>query len=165
MRGMILVAVCLGAIAVAVGEWVAAAAAHVRSVRSGTVTWIGTVGAVPAMQPSPWDAAHRPNARLVVSAAAIDASFEGYTGATHDSGSARTSCSSHYRLVRRVGAWSYYRQVGASRWPGRDYVANSPCILRSGGAMKTTLTGTKLRADFSPWGDPATGWRGYLRRG
>jgi hypothetical protein len=131
----------------------------------GSVTWIGTVGRPPSMQPSPWDAAHRPNAHLVVSGSAALAEFEGLTGATHDAPDLRTSCTIHYRLVRKSGAWSYYQQVGPSRYahPGRGYVANAPCEMSGGGALKTTLSGSKLRADFGLVGDGITYWRGYLR--
>jgi hypothetical protein len=169
MRGTILVALSMGAIALAgangAGAAAAAVAADGRTAQNATVTWVGTVGLLAAMQPSPWDAAHRPNVRLVVSAAAIDATFEGYTGATHDSPTARTTCWVHYRFVKRQGSWSYYRQVGAARYVGNNgYVANAPCIGRVGGAVKTITAGSKLRADFGLWGDVATYYRSYLRR-
>lgn len=167
MRGMILVAVCMGAIAVAGtggSVAVATAAADGRSVQSVTV-WVGTVGGVPATQPSPWDAAHRPNLRLTISGTTITAKVDGYTGATHDPGSARTTCTSHYQLVKRVGPSSIYRQIGAVHWLG-DYVSNAPCEFRRGTSLTTTLAGSKLRADFGLWdeGGHPTYWRGYLRR-
>ena len=157
MRGMmILVVGCVAAIVVPDGL-----------ARGGSVTWVGTVGRPAAMQPSPWDAAHRPSARLVVSGSTAVASFEGYTGATHDAPDLRTNCSIRYRLVKREGAWSYYHQVGLSRYgyPARGYVANAPCEMSRGGAFKTALSGSRLRADFGLVGDEATYWRGYLRRG
>jgi hypothetical protein len=158
----------MGAIAlvVAAGRGVVAATASTAgSGQSGTV-WMGTVGGVPSTQPSPWDAAHRPNARLVVSATAVDATFEGYTGATHDDPSARTSCSIHYRLVRREGSLNSYRQLGLSRYAGGSgYVANAPCEMSRGGALKTVSSGSTLRADFGLTGEPFKAyWRGYLRR-
>jgi hypothetical protein len=165
MHRMIVAVGCAGLVAVpAVDGGASAAAAAARSVRGSAVTWVGAVGRPPAMQPSPFDAAHPPKARVTVSGGAIDASFEGYTGATHDSPSARTSCSIHYRFVKREGVWSLYRQVGAARYAGNGYVANAPCEMRLGGALKTTPAGSKLRADFGIWGDPATYWRGYLKR-
>jgi hypothetical protein len=117
------------------------------------------------MQPSPWDAAHRPSTRLVVSGSTAVARFEGYTGATHDAPDLQTNCSISYRLVKREGTRSYYRQVGRSRYgyPERGYVANAPCEMSRGGALKTTLSGSKLRADFGLVEDPVTYWRAYLR--
>src|SRR5206468_4105224 len=145
LRGMMLVAGCMGAVplAVADGGGVVAATASIggRSAQSGAV-WTGTVGGLPWTQPSPWDAAHRPDARLVVSAVAIDATFEGYTGATYDDPKALTDCSIHYRLVKREGSLSSYRQVGLARYAGSSgYVANAPCEMSRGGALKTTSSG------------------------
>ena len=118
------------------------------------------------MQPSPWDAAHRPSAQLVLSGSTAVARFEGYTGATHDAPDLRTNCSIRYRLVKQAGAVSYYRQEGLSSYgyPERGYVANAPCEMSRGGALKTVVSGSKLRADFGLVGDTATYWRGYLRR-
>jgi hypothetical protein len=154
MRRMILVVVCMAAIAVPDGL-----------ARSGLAAWVGTVGRPPNMQPSPWDAAHRPSARLVVSGSTAVARFEGYTGATHDAPDLRTNCSMRFRLVKKEEAASYYRQVGLSLYgyPERGYVANAPCEMSRGGSLKTTLSASKLRADFGLAGDPATYWRAYLR--
>jgi hypothetical protein len=102
----------------------------------------------------------------VVSGSTVVASFEGYTGATHDAPNLRTNCSIRYRLVKREGTWSSYQQVGLSRYgyPGRGYVANAPCEMSRGGALKTTSSGSKVRTDFGLIGDEATYWRAYLRR-
>jgi hypothetical protein len=145
-----------------------AAAADARWERSSAATWSGTVGFVHPF--SPIVAARRANARLVVSATAIDASFEGYTGADHDSLSARTSCSIHYRFVKRQGPWSYYHQIGDARYAAGQYVQDAPCESVNYGAVRTTLGDGKLKAEFASWNPDerlmeAPEWRAYLRRG
>ena len=144
----------------------AAAGAGARDEQRNATAWVGTVGFVNA---SPITAGRRANARLVVSPAAIDASFEGFTGASHDSPSARTSCSIHYRFVKREGAWSYYHQVGVAHYTAVQYVQNAPCESIDYGAVKTISVGAKLRADFGSFDryelfEPAPLWRAYLRR-
>ena len=143
----------------------AAAAPAGASANASTATWAGTVG----FANTPLGAVRRANARLVVSPTTIEASFEGYTGASHDSLSARTSCAIRYRFVKRQGAWSFYHQVGKARYAAVQYVQNAPCESSDYGAVKTTPVGAKLRADFGSFDrytlfEPAPLWRAYLRR-
>jgi len=143
-----------------------AAAASVEARGTGDVgSWVGTIGFVHPF--SPIVAKRRANGRLVVSATQIKATFEGYTGADHDPVSARTTCAQEFRLVKREGRWSFYRQIGQSHIAGDGYVEDAPCETLDHVSLKTTLVGGKLRADFGDLYDPAAPpeWRAYLRRG
>jgi len=143
-----------------------AAAASVEARDAGDIgSWVGTIGFVHPF--SPIVAKRRANARLVVSATQIKAGFEGYTGADHDPASARTTCSQDFRLVKRAGRWSFYRQIGQGHYAGSGYVEDAPCETLDHVSLKTTLVGGKLRADFGDLYDPASPpeWRAYLRHG
>lgn len=150
------------------GAALIASAADGRSGGTSATSWVGTIGFVHPF--SAVVAARRANARLLVSAARVEASFEGYTGADHDSSSARTSCSISYRLLERRGAWVYYHQVGVARYPGGQYVQDAPCETTNYGALRTVQAGGKLKAEFGSWSpdarlmDSPPEWRAYLHR-
>jgi len=146
-----------------------ASAADARSSRVSSSVWVGSIGFVHPFSPAV--AARRANVRLVVTLAAIEASFEGFTGADHDSPSARTTCSIRYRFFKRQGVWTYYHQVGLSRYPGGQYVQDAPCESTNYGAVRTTPAGGRLKAEFNSWSPDERlmamppEWRTYLRHG
>jgi hypothetical protein len=136
--------------------------------------WTGSVGCT---GPNHFCHERRSTARLVVSGSTATAVFEGYTEASHDPESARSTCTLHYRFVSAKGPWRYYHQVGRTANGAGGSVFNAPCWPDRIGAMRTTPAGPRLRAEFAHhdplvrddpearlW-TPEPLYRGYLSRG
>jgi hypothetical protein len=155
----------------AIGLCALACALGVGDAGAAATAWTGSVGCTSANH---FCQERRAAVRLVVSGSSATADFEGYTEASHDPESSRSTCAVRYRYVTTKGPWRYYHQVGRTTFGAGGSVFNAPCTTDRHGALRTSPAGSKLRAEFAAYDpfvrdepalrlwSPEPSYRGYL---
>jgi hypothetical protein len=136
-------AAVLAAVAAAVCLGVAAGAdAAPTAVPSGT--WVGWAGGpIAAGLPRERLAQYR----ITVGPQAVNVVASGPTGASHDSPSARATCTSRFRFEKEQAGWRHYVQTSGTI-KGEGGLETAPCSTRPETLVRLRPAGAKLKVEF-----------------